>query len=233
MLRRKPLEVLYVGTLPPHPGGTAIVGAQLLVGLARSVHSVRALAPITAESLRSGDQFAASHPEIGVARVEVSFFDVSADVVASEQDRRSEGDQIEERLSGLVAENRPDVVIIGRERALAWHVPDLARARSIPSILVFHGSMVSGILSTLDQAMAERLVDQLRKVDLIVPIAAHLAEPLQQWGLRNFVVIPNGVDLRRFRPRRKEAALLRRLDLRDDQTIVVHASNLKNVKRPP
>ena len=103
MLRRKPLEVLYVGTLPPHPGGTAIVGAQLLVGLARSGHSVRALAPITAEALRSGDQFAASHPEIGITRIEVPFFEVSADVAASERDRRSEGDQIAERLSGLVA----------------------------------------------------------------------------------------------------------------------------------
>jgi len=40
----RPLNILYVGTLPPHPGGSAISGYQLLGCLARLGHAVRSLA---------------------------------------------------------------------------------------------------------------------------------------------------------------------------------------------
>jgi len=36
------LSVLYVGGLPPHPGGAAISAAGLLTGLAALGHTVRA-----------------------------------------------------------------------------------------------------------------------------------------------------------------------------------------------
>src|SRR5829696_8688583 len=76
--RRSALNILYAGALPPHPDGSATVGAQLLAGLARLGHSVRSLAPITAQALRTGDQFAEAHPEIGIARFVVPLFEVSS-----------------------------------------------------------------------------------------------------------------------------------------------------------
>ena len=37
------LDVVYVGTLPPHPGGSAISGFQIIAGLARNGIRVRAV----------------------------------------------------------------------------------------------------------------------------------------------------------------------------------------------
>lgn len=68
--------------LPPHPGGTAIVGFQLLVGFAKLGHSVRALAPITAEALGSGVAFAAAHPKLGISRYVIPYLDSSPDVLS-------------------------------------------------------------------------------------------------------------------------------------------------------
>ena len=230
-MRREALDILYMGTLPPHPGGSATVGAQLLVGLARLGHSVRALAPITAEALRAGAHFAARHPEVSVAWFDVPFFEISPGTGTPEAYRKREGDGVTARFPSLVAERRPDVVLIGRE-SFAWHVPDLAEACSLPSVLVFHYGNPVGMLGTLDPAMAEWLVGRFRSVDLGIPVARHLAWSVQQLGLRNVRTIPNGVDLRRFSPRLRDAALLQRLNLGDGWIIVVHASNLKKVKRP-
>lgn len=41
---RTGLEILYVGTLPPHPGGSAILANLLLPRWAAAGHSVAALA---------------------------------------------------------------------------------------------------------------------------------------------------------------------------------------------
>ena len=40
---RRPLDILYVGTLPPHPGGSAILAGQVLEGLAAAWNTVRAI----------------------------------------------------------------------------------------------------------------------------------------------------------------------------------------------
>src|ERR1700674_299552 len=69
------VNILYVRPLPPHSGGTAIVGYQLLEGLARLGHRIRAIAPATSEVLAAGDPFASAHPEIHVSRFLVPYFE--------------------------------------------------------------------------------------------------------------------------------------------------------------
>jgi glycosyltransferase involved in cell wall biosynthesis len=228
--RGNQLDILYVGTLPPHPGGSAIVGAQVVVGLARLGHSVRALAPITSQVLHSGDPFAARHPEIGVERYEVPYFEAALDIDMSDRYRQDEGNRIGERFPGLVAETRPDVVLIGRE-SLAWYLPDLARSHSLPSIQMIHVDPVPAMFGTLDRGTSERLVAHLRKVDLVVFVARHLDGRGRQLGLRHARIIPNGVDRTRFSPRPKPADLLRQLGLRDDHVVVAHVAHFKEVKR--
>ncbi len=87
----KNLNILYVGTLPPHPGGTAILAFQLLIGLANNGHSVRAIAPITNEQLQNGDTFALNYPEINVTRIVVPYFESSPDIPPSDEYRTNEG----------------------------------------------------------------------------------------------------------------------------------------------
>ncbi len=60
------LNIIYVGILPPHPGGAPISCTQLLKKLAVSGHKVRALAPVTSGSIQSRDLFAKKNPEIFV-----------------------------------------------------------------------------------------------------------------------------------------------------------------------
>jgi glycosyltransferase involved in cell wall biosynthesis len=231
MLSRRLLNILYVGTLPPHPGGSAIVGAQLVVGLASLGHAVRAVAPVTAEALRAGDDFAARHPEVRLERVEVPHFAITLAMSSSDDYRSSEGERMKEMIRPLIAEQRPDVVVIGRENVV-WHVADLTRSSAIPSISLIHRAAKDGMLVGLDRAGTQRMVHQLRGVDLLVLVAEHMAGPIQRLGLQNLAVIPNSVDLQRFSPRRRDRRLLEDLGLRNDQIVVAHVSNLKDAKRP-
>jgi len=229
---RKSLNILYVGTLPPHPGGSAISCSQLIIGFAKLGHTVRALAPITAEALRSGDVFAASHPEIGVMRFQVPYFETTPYISPSDEYRRLEREQIRKGLLYLIANKRPDIIFIGRE-TFAWHVPDLARTQSLPCILRIAGNPTLGVLNgAYPEPLAQQLLEQYRKASFIVTPAEHLAEGLRQFGIQNIKTILNAVDLQQFSPTPKDSALLRELALRDDDIIVVHAANLKTVKRP-
>lgn len=226
------LSILYVGTLPPHPGGSAISASQLVLGFATLGHKVRALAPATAEALRSGDGFAAGHPEIEITRFRVPYFETSPDRPPPAEYRQLEREQIQERLPVLIAKERPDVVLIGRE-SFAWNVPDIAKAYSLPSVLRIAGGATAGILNhAYPDTLARQLLEQFRKVDLIVTPARHLTDRLRQWDCTNVTTIPNAVDLDQFSPNPRDTGLLRELSIRDDDVVVVHVSNLKPIKRP-
>jgi glycosyltransferase involved in cell wall biosynthesis len=213
-------------------GGSAIANSQLLVGCAALGHTVHTLAPITAEALQAGDTFAASHPDIGVTRYLMPSFENSPNLPASDTHRQLEGKQIQEMLPVLITRAQPDILIIGRE-AFAWYVPDLAARYALPCLLMVHGATTIGILTgTYPEALARQLLEQYRKVALIVTPAQHMAENLRQLGLGNIKVIANAVDLQRFSPKPKNKSLLRQLSIQDDDVIVTHVSNLKSLKRP-
>jgi glycosyltransferase involved in cell wall biosynthesis len=229
---RGKLDILYVGMLPPHPGGSGISWSQLLAGFAARGHTVRALAPITAESLRGGDVFAASHPDIRVSRFLVPHHYTSPNIPAPEEYRRLEHQRISETLLKLIENARPDFIIIGRE-SFALHVPDLARAHSIPTLLGIRGNTTIAILNgTYPERLAGEMLEQYRKATLLVSAATHMADGLRALGFGNILVVPNAVDLGQFRPRPKDAALLGELGIGGDDIVVVHASNLKLPKRP-
>jgi glycosyltransferase involved in cell wall biosynthesis len=226
------MDILYVGTLPPHPGGTAIVGYQLLDGLARRGHRIAAIAPLTVESVAAGDRFAAGHPEIRVARFLVPYFETRPALPAADHYRKAAGDGIRAAWYRTLSETPPDAVIIGREN-FAWHVPDLARAAGIPSLLMVHGgTILNGILKNFAASESDRYLDQFRKADRVVSVANHLADRLRGLGLDEVTTIQNGVDSHKFFPRPKDPTLLRQLGIGAEQPTVVHASNLKAVKRP-
>jgi glycosyltransferase involved in cell wall biosynthesis len=225
------MNILYVGTLPPHPGGTAIVGYQLLEGLARRGHQIEAIAPATPAAIAGGDRFAAAHPEIHVTRFPIPYFETSPDLPAAVQYRSVEGNGISAAWRHALSATRPDVVIIGRE-TFAWHVPDLARAAGLPALLIVHGGTFFGMVNNFSADDRERLLEQFRKTDRIVAVAEHLAQHLRVLGFDDVKTIPNAVDPARFFPRAKDPALLRRLGIASGSPIVAHVSNLKSIKRP-
>jgi glycosyltransferase involved in cell wall biosynthesis len=225
-------NILFVGMLPPHPGGSGISWAQLLGGFASRGHRVRSLAPITAKALAAGDVFAGSHPEIGVKRFVVPHYYTGPNVPASDEYLNLERQEIHQRLPAMIAEERPDILIVGRE-SFGLHVPEVANAHKIPCIQGIRGNTTVAILNgSYPKAHATRLLQEFRKVDLLISAAEHMAEGLRNLGFSNLEVIPNAVDLAQFSAEAAAGPILSPPSLNGGDVTVLHVSNLKAVKRP-
>jgi glycosyltransferase involved in cell wall biosynthesis len=228
----RPLRIVYVGTLPPHQGGSALTSFQLLEGLAGLDHKIEAIAPITGEALRRGDPLAEGDHGIEVVRFVLPYLDISPDTPPSADYRRLERSGVGRLVSDAVARDRPDVLFIGRE-SFAEHATHLARRYSLPSVLRLAGATTMGILhGSYPAPLAARLLERFREVDVTVTSARHMQLTLARFGLPSVEVIPNPVDLERFRPTTGGRALRRELEIGDDAVVVAHVSNLKKLKRP-
>jgi hypothetical protein len=144
------LDILYVGTLPPHQGGSSVVGAYLLQGLAGLGHPVRALAPIADNAVVQGEQFVSQHPQVTVTWFRVPYFsNVTSAGSTDAAYRAAERDAIDAIFPRLVAERNPDLVIAGRE-SVAWHDAFTRPKRAFRSVVLIHGG------STLDSLARTR-----------------------------------------------------------------------------
>ncbi len=227
-----PLSLLYVGMLPPHPGGSGISWGQLLCGFARRGHRVRSLAPITADALKAGDRFAIENGELGVHRFLVPHFYTGPNIPAGDDYLDLESREIWKRLPALIAEERPDLLIIGRE-TFGLHVPEIAVAHGIPCVQGIRGNTTIAILNgSYPPDHATRLLSQFRKADFLISAARHMAEGLKGLGFENIEVIHNAVDVAQFSEGTADEAISNRLSLEAGDIVVAHMSNLKAVKRP-
>jgi glycosyltransferase involved in cell wall biosynthesis len=225
-------RILYVGTLPPHQGGSALTSFQLLEGLAGLGHRIEAIAPITEDALRSGDRLAGGDHGIEVARFVLPYLDISPDTPPSGDYRQLERGQIEQLVGDAVARGRPDVLFIGRE-SFAEHAAPLAQMHSLPSVLRLAGATTMGIVNgSYPTPLAARLLERFNQVDVAVTAARHMQQTLRRLGLPAVKVIPNPVDLERFHPTTGAPALRRELEIGDNAIVVAHVSNLKALKRP-
>jgi glycosyltransferase involved in cell wall biosynthesis len=226
------VNLLYVGTLPPHPGGSAVSCGQLLGRLARLGHRIRAIGPMTAEARQEGDRFASGHPAIEVHRFRVPYFEVDVRRVPSEAHRRDEEEQIEGHLDRLMDLEAPDLVLLGRE-TFAWVAARLAARGTVPCALRIAGPLLRALATgTYPAAHAGRYVDGCRAADLLIVQGPHMRELAERLGVRRVAVVPNSVDLAQFVPRPSPAPLRAALGIGADDVVVVHASNLKTIKRP-
>lgn len=212
------LEILYVGTLPPHPGGSAIAGYQLLEGFAREGHGIRVIAPITPNT---EDGFASSHPGIAVSRVIVPHFEMSPHFPYTKEFIAIEREAVERQMEELILQRRPDLIVIGRETYVRY-VPELARVYNLPCLLIIHGGLTHGIIDGSHGAeLAARLLSEYRKADAVVTPAEHMAGNLRKMGV-DVSVIPNGVDLDLFFPDSDASK----------EIVVMYVGHLRPLKRP-
>lgn len=225
------LQILYVGTLPPHPGGSAISAAGLLTGLAGREHGIRAIAPITADAL-DGGRAVPDVPALGIHWYEVPHFQTSPHVPTTGAYLDLEREGIVALFERLVAADRPDVVLAGRE-SFALVVPDLARAEGLPWAVRLTGATAAALVAgTYDAALAPRLLDGLRGAALRFTPAVHLARDVETLRAGDVQVVPNAVDLDVFHPGPRDDALAARLGVGPDDIVVAHVSNMKSIKRP-
>src|SRR5262245_56974271 len=105
------VDILFVGALPPLPGGAPISPAQLLVELARRGHTIRAVAPFTPHEAARGDAFADRHPDLNVRRFCVPSFEIATGTPPSDAYRRHEGAALADATLPLLEARRPDLVL--------------------------------------------------------------------------------------------------------------------------
>jgi glycosyltransferase involved in cell wall biosynthesis len=225
------MRILYVGTLPPQPGGAALSCAESLVGLARRGHAVSAITPITTEAEPQSLVWGTAHSELTIMRFPVPYFSTDQLHPEPEDYRSSVASHLEQLLARAIAESRPDVVLVGRETFI-WAAPDIARGPGVPVVQRFGGSMTRALI---EGTYPVRLMDELRaklaRIDALVTPGRHLADGMKRLGLEDVRVIPTGVNLERFRPTPRDPILAEGLTIEPGDLVVAHMANLKSWKR--
>jgi glycosyltransferase involved in cell wall biosynthesis len=225
------MRILYVGTLPPQPGGAALSCAESLVGLAGRGHAVSAVTPITTEAEPQSRAWGAAHSELAVTRFPVPYFSTDQLHPEPEDYRSSVASHLERLLARAIAESRPDVVLVGRETFI-WAAPDIAHEHGVPVVQRFGGSMTRALLEgTYPVRLMDALRAKLSRIDALVTPGRHLADAVRGLGLEEVRVIPTGIDLERFRPAPRDPILSDRLTIDPDDLVVAHIANLKSWKR--
>jgi glycosyltransferase involved in cell wall biosynthesis len=168
-----------------------------------------------------------------VRRFVLPYNETHSNVPTPESFRRIEQDALQREIPRLIAEARPDIVMVGRE-TFAWHVPQLAAAAGLPFVVRIAGGTIIGLLEgNYTEAVTARWMAQFRQAGRIISPSGTLADAARrQLGLENVALVMNAIDTARFVPRPKDPERMRALDIAADDVVVMHVSNMKNLKRP-
>jgi len=225
------MNIVYVGDCGPKPSGAPISSDQLIRKLAARGCRVRAVTP----DLYGGDPdmpaFDAARPEIHTIHYPVpAYFTDPFDPPPAEWEAMTRRG-IASAVAQLAIESRPDVLIV---RELWWpYAADLCIEHDIPGVVLVRGNPTSAILAGVFRADLEaRFLKELRKADWIVTVAQHFLPGLSRLGFERVSCIENGVDLRAFSPRSRNQALARQLAIADSDFVLLHAGQIKPIKRP-
>jgi len=232
-----PLNVLALAPLPyledgvaAFTGGASIFYAELLPRLARLGHRVRVIAeapPARNEEVRTGLRW--DEPNL---TVEWFVYEYRSSLSPPPAAFRAQASLTIQRVfDRLVADRRPDVVLLGRE-VTSLYVLERCRHYELPAVLISHGVAPSALLRGLyPDGLAREVVECLCAVEAVVAIARHVEEMLRRLGVTAVVTIPNVADTEKFHPQPKDPRLLRTLRLSPTQPVVGHVSVLRPAKR--
>lgn len=218
-------RILYVGTLPPHRGGSGVWAGTLLPRLAARGFAIQAIAPLDPADRAVAERSLALHPAIQVTRVEARGTDPL--------DRAVDG--FRPRQAGMIERalryGRSDILLTGKE-PFALGAAGPVRTHGKPWVAMVHRDLGHDAAHAKGQRALEELLADLRHADLVITVAERAAASLVGLGLRSVAMIPNGVDTVRFCPAAKPIDLGADLGLGDGDLIVGHFSNLRPIKRP-
>jgi glycosyltransferase involved in cell wall biosynthesis len=225
------MNILYIGPLIPHPGGTAITCSQLLAEMARQGHRIRALSAITEAAYRNGDPMRDVSPGVDVTRYLTPFFEIDPGRPRDPAVYDDEARVFHRYVEAIEPDARPDVILAGRE-SISFKLPSLAAKLDVPWVLRLAGTAIRKVIeNTYPAALAAPLRDSMRSADLLVTQARHMCELTKKLGHPRVAVVPNLVDLTLFKPGPKPMRLFHELGISPASTVVLHASNFKPVKR--
>ncbi|MFG2056740.1 glycosyltransferase [Micromonospora sp. NPDC048930] len=140
------------------------------------------------------------------------------------------------RLAGVLADLAPDRLEVSDRSTLRW-TGRWARAHRVPSVMVSHESL-TGLLGQwrLPAAAARRIADRLnretlRDHDRVVCTTGWAAEEFARLGGPGVDLVPLGVNLATFHPRRADP-MLRERYADHSEVLLVHCARLSMEKRP-
>ncbi len=228
-----PLDILYVGPLPPHHGGSAVSAGLILSQIADEGHSIRAIAPLREGACEPQRIFEKSQHRIGIERFTTAIDYTAPNLPPPPGYWEAERKQVRSRLQAQIERKRPDIVLIGRETYAAHSVP-VAKANGLPMLLRISGAQAWGVYrGEFPESFRDEFCAALKAVSLICPQAQHMACILRALGVDHVRVIRNAVDLERFQPEPENAALRTKLRIPAGHVVAVHMSNMKAIKRLP
>ena len=226
------MNLLFAGPLPPFEGGAAFVNRDLIAGLARRGHRVRAVAPVMAKDLSLAEAFARAHPNISFRWFQQPRYVLISGPADEIRDAVSaEARQFADTLSAEMA-HEPDIVICGRESA-AVALTQVEAAASVPAVVIAHGKgFVDAANGDWPPPLQDRIVSAYHRCGRVILVARHLQRWLGALRLPHATVIGNAADHRLFFPAPKDPELMRRWQIQPDDLVVAHLSNLGPIKRP-
>lgn len=224
-----PLPFLRNGVRAFAQGGP-IFNAQLLPRVAELGHRVRVITD--APAARDGEVRTGLKWDLPNLTVEwfVSEFQSSFSAPNAnfrERTRRA----IRPVFDRLVADERPDVVLMGRD-IMPLFMFDRCRHYQLPTVVISHSQVPTALVRGLyPDDTARELIGYFNELEVVVAIAGHVEDMLRKVGVARVVTIRNVVDIDVFRPQPKDARLLQELNLSPTQPIVGHVSALRPAKR--
>lgn len=223
------IRAVLLGPLPPRQSGGPLSRARIASGLARAGHEICAVAPITTDSIKEGDWFAARHPELRLIRYWVPGFEFDLWKPLD----RLEREQIHRIMGDLAGGFRPNILIAGTER-YGPLARELADELALPWNLWLRGSPTAEIVSGLaNEEEAAPYVDLFRSADLVISVARYMQVGLEErYGITGVRHIPNAVDLDLFRPRATSMTLRTELGISSDCAAILLPGTLIPRKRP-
>ena len=138
---------------------------------------------------------------------------------------------VAEGLDHLIADSRPDALLI-RELWLPVREPGGSAACDSVGGDGARQSHERDSRRRVPADLVERFLGELRKADRIVAVARHFLPGLSELGFSNVACIPNALDTAIFAPRAKDRVLAERLRIEESDIVVLHASQIRPIKRP-
>jgi glycosyltransferase involved in cell wall biosynthesis len=211
--------------------GACIRLGTLLNRLAHNGCTIRALDPISPKPPENVSGYTwRFHARVRLLdQYKCSYFTTASDP-GSAADRRRYAAYMEDLLPRLVAEDRPDLILIGSEY-FVFGLAEFAKRLAIPAVLASTGPFAAYFRGVLPKGVGQELLAVASQVDMIVACADHMGQDLRAAGLDNVEVVQNFVDTEMFTDGTRDNTLLQQLDINDDDIVVLHVSNLTPPKR--
>lgn len=150
------------------------------------------------------------------------------------------------KILNILGQEKPHIVEIGDPYYSAWVALQYAEGMGIPAVAYYHSDFPRALDRTLKKFLGPTTARLMsfyihgylgalyRRMDAVIAASWRGREALRRLGVRNVRVIPLGVDLGVFRPRKERDEIRRHLGVCATEQLILYVGRLareKNVTR--